>query len=328
MTRTKGIIAITSVVAATLILSIVFLLSASEDLEALPIMLTNISRSEAVRQYEVGDYFHDLVLQSVLYQTCATTNQRHPDYITLRGSMTVSGTLVNTGEVWSYLLIIDEAYRNFLPMFDVGRPQPYIVQVMDLATAQTFSPSAFDRTDMTGYRVAFRINDMFISTDPYAPDVISGRFARVVAPVLTQTYVYEAHLQISNLFSIAGDGRTMYPDYYAGRYLGDDGKLVLLLTEAGQRYALQGSFASFIGRDYIRTRTVEFSYNEMLDVERYILHTAVLEPHTIIGDNVTIVCPLTWEHVKLFSESTTSTSVLFLLGLPAFLGNSAYASDV
>lgn len=67
-------------------------------------------------------------------------------------------------------------------MFDVNRAQPYIVQIMDITTALQLNWSVHDRADMTGYRAIFRINDMFISANPYVPDSISGRFIQVVAP--------------------------------------------------------------------------------------------------------------------------------------------------
>jgi len=46
--------------------------------------------------------------------------------------------------------------------------------------------------------------------------------------------------------------------------------------------------------------------------------------------NVTTVCPISWEQVKLFSISSVplSTPLLFLLDIPAFLGGGASASDV
>lgn len=85
MNKTKTAIATISAIAVILFFATLFLFGSTSAHEGLPIMLTNISQSKPPGQYEIGDNFHHLVLQSVLYKTCNTSKEQHPDYVTLTG---------------------------------------------------------------------------------------------------------------------------------------------------------------------------------------------------------------------------------------------------
>ena len=100
---------------------------------------------------------------------------------------------------------------------------------------------------------------------------------------------YELHLQIESRFSVARDGSTIYPDYYGGRYLGNDGRLVILVTETNILESRTSVISDIMIRDDVHTRLVTFSYNDLRTAQEYIFTATRLTNHPVIGDNVTTV---------------------------------------
>jgi hypothetical protein len=64
----------------------------------------------------------------------------------------------------------------------------------------------------------------------------------------------------------------VYPDYYGGRYIDNDGNLVVLMVEstAALRSMSMGTRAVLDCFDGVKIRPVAFSYNELLDLWRYL----------------------------------------------------------
>jgi len=142
-------------------------------------MIVNSNRTIEPLEMQTGDTFYGMRLHNVLYGYNYNEGVRYPNYAVFTGSRIVSGTLINTGDIWDYILVIDDEYRGYLPVFDVEKPRLYAFIVLDMLTATGVHISAFDRTDMTGYRAVFRINYLITTIDPNVYDAISGRFIRI-----------------------------------------------------------------------------------------------------------------------------------------------------
>ena len=78
----------------------------------------------------------------------------------------------------------------------------------------------------------------------------------------------------------------LYPDYFAGMYIGDDSRLVILVTENADRH--RQKFAEILGTDAddFEVRTVQFSYRQMFEVieqiEDFLMNPANPDNHIFI----------------------------------------------
>ena len=82
----------------------------------------------------------------------------------------------------------------------------------------------------------------------------------------------------------------MYPDYYAGAYLDDDGELVVLMTEEKAVLENQELVISKTGNQNIITKTAKYSYRHLTDVMNTI--NTYMEDKT--GDKALLASVKTW----------------------------------
>jgi len=78
-----------------------------------------------------------------------------------------------------------------------------------------------------------------------------------------QQYALEIADQMINMFPRNRSGDIMYPEFYGGAYIGDDGRFVVLIVESMDDTAARSEVFSSTLSNNINYRNVEFSYSDL-----------------------------------------------------------------
>ena len=187
-----------------------------------------------------------------------------------------------------------------------------------------------------------RLNEIFSSNEYNESDTAITIYEHFVEHfgeefMNNRAVAHELHEEIMYLFPVSRDEQIIYPDYFAGFYLGDDGNLVIGIVEDRLMRAGSDMLSGFTNRSEVMTRSFEFSYNELMETASYIRQRTRDYPNVVslgvrIMKNRVIVDLLVYDddHIAHFKEHIIdSPKVAFMevINMPGYLLDIDYSSD-
>lgn len=174
--------------------------NAAIELEKLPkpALITNAAGSIEALEMQVHHRFHEqndnwfnfdsawFTLSHIWYDENGIAEQARflggGNGFSLRAPI-VRGTLLATDNEYddfTYLFVVDEAHRQYLPVFDVGHPEPYIFRILNINMAMggegLRSEFLFGFINLDGRRAYIRIVQIELFTDLQELNIIDGVF--------------------------------------------------------------------------------------------------------------------------------------------------------